>query len=346
MKNEQYKVHPGEPVGMIAAESIGEPGTQMILRIFHFAGLASTMTTTGLPRLIEILDARKEPTTPQMIIRLKESYAKSFEKALELASKITEVRLRDVAKRAIEDFQNKRVLIVLDKQALKAADMTPSQIAGLVEKKFGAKASVTKESNIILKPNAEKPSEIRNFSTRIMHSLLKGIEGAGKAIVSQDKNGEFYITSTGNNIEAIMKLEGVDAQSVYTNDIFEVYRVFGVEAARNAILNELVRTLEEQGLTVDKRHLKIVADAMTAQGDIKSIGRHGIVGAKESVFSRAAFEETVKHLVNAAAFGEQDDMMDVAENILLGKLVPVGTGSVKLKVAGDAKQKKQKEKGE
>ncbi len=342
MKDEQYKVHPGEPVGMVAAESIGEPGTQMILRIFHYAGLASSMTTTGLPRLIEILDARKEPTTPQMIIRLKEGYSKNFEKALELANKITETRLKDVAKRSVEDFSNKRILIFLDKQALKAADISPSQIANLVGKKFGVKTSVTKESNLLLKPDLEKPSEIRNFTTRVMHSLLKGIEGAGKAMVLQDKNGEFYITSTGNNIEAVMKLEGVDSQNIYTNDIFEIYKVFGVEAARNAILNELARTLEEQGITVDKRHLKLVADAMTAHGDIKSIGRHGIVGAKESVFSRAAFEETVKHLVNAAAFGEQDDMTDVAENILIGKLIPVGTGSVKLKVVAEPKRKKER----
>ncbi len=319
---------------MVAAQSVGEPGTQMILRTFHFAGLAATITTTGLPRLIELLDARKAPTTPQMIIYLKEAYAKSFEKALKVAETINEIKMQDIAKRALEDFTKGRILLVLNKPALKAIDITPGQVAEIVSKKFGVKASTTKEGNVEIAANTKKLSEIRSLSTRIMHSLLKGTEGAGKAIVLQDKDGSFYINTTGNNLEKILELnnEGIDYRRIYTNDIFEVYRVFGVEAARNAIANELAKTLQEQGITVDIRHLRLIADAMTSTGEIKSIGRHGIVGAKESVLAKAAFEETVKHLVNAAAFGTQDNLVNVAENILIGKQIAVGTGRVKLAI--------------
>ncbi len=341
-KDKELMVNPGEPVGLIAAQSVGEPGTQMILRTFHFAGLAASITTTGLPRLIELLDARKVPTTPQMTIYLTDEYAKDFQKALKLSETINEIKMQDVIKRIVEDFSSGKLLLILNKATLKAIDRSPLQISETISKKFGVKAKITKEGNIVLTLKTKKLSEIRNMSTQIMHSLLSGIEGAGKALVLQDnKTGRFYISTTGNNIEAVMKLEGVDASKIYTNDVFEIYRVLGIEAARNAIANELKRTLLEQGITVNDRHLKLIADAMTASGEIKSVGRHGIVGAKESVLAKAAFEETVKHLVNAAAFGEEDKLKDVAENVLLGKQIPVGTGSVKLaiKVQQKAKEK-------
>ncbi|MGC8629211.1 MAG: DNA-directed RNA polymerase subunit A' [Candidatus Micrarchaeia archaeon] len=338
-KQKELLVNPGEPVGMVAAQSVGEPGTQMILRTFHFAGLAATITTVGLPRLIELLDARKTPTTPQMIVYLLPEYAKTFEKAIKISEQINEIKMQDVAKRAVENFSLGRILILLNKQALKAADMTAGEVANIIAKKFGVETQLTKEGNIEISAKTKNLSEIRNISTRIMHSMLKGIEGAGKALVLQDNSGSFYILTTGSNIEAVMKIEGVDAKRIYTNDVFEIYKVFGIEAARNAIANELAKTLQEQGITVNQRHLKLIADAMTATGEIKSVGRHGIVGAKESVFARAAFEETVKHLVNAAAFGEKDNMRNVAENIIVGKQIPVGTGSVKLAIKSVASEK-------
>jgi len=338
------RVHAGEPVGMVAAQSVGEPGTQMILRTFHFAGLATTITTTGLPRLIELLDARKRPTTPQMRIYLQEAYAKSFEKAIKIADAINEIKMSDIVRRVLENFAKGKILLILNKPFMKTADLTPAVVANTISKKFGAAAKQTKEGNIEVNVKTNKPNEIRTISTKIIRSVFKGIEGAGKAVVLQDKDGSFYITSTGNNIEEVMKIEGVDASRIYTNDVFEIYRVFGIEAARNAIVKELETTLQEQGISVNRRHLMLIADAMTYTGEIKSIGRHGIVGAKESVFARAAFEETVKHLVNAAAFGEQDNMRGVAENILIGKQVPVGTGSVKLAIKKPEKSEKEKEK--
>ncbi|MEM3180800.1 MAG: hypothetical protein QW091_00700 [Candidatus Micrarchaeaceae archaeon] len=350
MKDENNKeakelhVNPGEPVGMVAAESVGEPGTQMILRTFHFAGMAAAITTTGLPRLIELLDARHIPTTPQITVYLRDDYAKNFEKAMKVSNEITEIRMSDVANRAVENFSKGKVLFVLNKQALKEYDLTASQIASIIKQKYGYGAKPTKNNNLEITIHAKKLSEIRYASTKLMHSLLRGIEGAGKAIALQDKENKFYITTTGNNIEDIMKLEGVVPEKIYTNDIFEIYRVFGIEAARNAIVIELEKLMREQGLSVDNRHLELIADAMTVTGEIKSIGRHGIIGAKESVFAKAAFEETVKHLVNAAAFGKQDNMHDVSENILLGKQVPVGTGMVKLVLKARKSEKSAKEK--
>ena len=129
-----------------------------------------------------------------------------------------------------------------------------------------------------------------------------------------------------------MKIQGVDCTRTYSNDPFEVSEVYGIEAARNVIANEIMETITEEGLTVSFRHVGLLADAMCYTGGIKGAGRHGIAGNKESVLARAAFEETVKHFINASVFGERDMLRGVAENILIGKQITLGTGKVRLAV--------------
>ena len=335
---------PGEPVGVIAAQSIGEPGTQMILKTFHFAGIAATITTSGLPRIVELLDAKKKPTTPFTSIYLNEGIRKNFSKAEEVAKKINEVRMGDIAKRLLENFSTGKIKILLDKQLLDAVDLTPRQVAARISKAYELDAGADEEGGIEISTHTKNLKEIRVTAVKLMHALVSGVEGAGRAIVAQDKgSGEFYLESAGSNIEGILEVDGVDKSRLYTNDIFEMYKVFGVEAARNALAYELHKTIEGQGITVNSRHVLLVADAMTSRGVIESIGRHGLVGSKESVFARAAFEETVKHLINAAAFGETDFMRGVTENILMGKQIPLGTGTVRLAVKKGEKKSKKKE---
>ena len=112
--------------------------------------------------------------------------------------------------------------------------------------------------------------------------------------------------------------------------------VLGIEAARNAIVQELNKTLSEQGLSVDIRHIMLVADMMTSEGIVKSIGRHGISGQKSSVLARAAFEETGKHLLHASLRGETDGLNGIIENIIIGQPIPLGTGSVSVTMKPDA----------
>ena len=100
----------------------------------------------------------------------------------------------------------------------------------------------------------------------------------------------------------------------------------GIEAARNAIIHEALSTLQEQGLDVDIRHLMLVADIMTFSGEIRSIGRYGVAGSKSSILARAAFEETIKHLIRAAIRNESDYFNGIFENVMIGQVIPSGTG--------------------
>ncbi len=336
----KYIVDYGEPVGMIAAQSLGEPGTQMILRAFHFAGIESTIATSGLPRIVELVDARKRPETPVTYVYLTNEYKKSMDKAEAVLKKISEVRMNSVVRRVLENFSKGIIKLVLDTQVMKANDITPGQLSQKVAKKLDAKTKVDSDGNILVRLRTKKLTEVRSTSVKLMKDVVQGIEGTGKAILQTDpKTGEFYLITSGSNIENIIDVDGVDKTRLYTNDVFAMYRQFGIEAARNTIVKELATTLKEQKIGVDVRHLMLIADAMTYSGTIKGVGRHGLSGQKQSVFARAAYEETVKHLVNAAAFSEIDNMRGVTENILVGKQIPIGTGSVRLAIKKEDMQK-------
>jgi DNA-directed RNA polymerase subunit A" len=331
-KKNEFNVTPGEPVGVIAAQSIGEPGTQMVLRSFHYAGIASAIATSGLPRLVEIVDARKKPATPFTYVYLNGRFAKDFGKAEELVKKISEVKLNDLVRRVLENFSKGTIILRLDPQKLEVNELTAKSVAAKLEK-LAKVDTVSAGRTIMIKTHTKSAKQIRSLTVQLGKLTVNGIEGAGRAVVQMNKkSGEFYIITNNSNLVELMQLDGVDTARIYTNDIFEIYRVFGIEAARNAIAKELEETLAEQGISVDNRHLLILADAMTANGAIRNVGRRGLSGEKQSVFARAAYEETVKHLINAAAFGERDDMKGVTENVLVGKQIGLGTGNVTLAI--------------
>ncbi len=339
-KTDKYIVNYGEPVGMIAAQSLGEPGTQMILRAFHFAGIESTIATSGLPRIVELVDARKKPATPITYIYLTGDAKKNIEKTEQIVKKISEVKMSTIIKRTLENFSKGMIKLVVEEQSMSANNLTPSQVAQKLSKKLNISAMVDKDKNILVKLKTKNVAEIRAMSVKIMKEVVQGIPDVGKAIVQQDnKTGEFYIIAAGSNIKDIIEVEGIDKSRLYTNDVFAMYGLFGVEAARNTLVNELRKTLKEQKIGVDTRHLMLIGDAMTYSGLIKGVGRHGLSGQKNSVFAKAAYEETVKHLVNAAAFSETDNMRGVTENILVGKQIPLGTGSVRLAIKKEDMQK-------
>ncbi len=323
-------VEPGEAVGTVAAQSIGEPGTQMTLRTFHYAGVAELNVTLGLPRLIEIVDARRNPSTPMMTIYLEEEYRHSEEKAREIAQKIEMTKIENVAKNVEIDLVNRRILIVLDPELMKNKGVNVEEVAERLKKL--KKGEVVVEDNIIyIERKTEKLPELQRLLEKIRNLQIKGIKGITRVIIRKIKETNEYVLYTeGSNLAEVIKVPGVDFTRTKTNNIHEIAEVLGIEAARNIIIEEAMGVLEEQGLDVDIRHIMLVADLMTATGEVKQIGRHGVSGEKPSVFARAAFEVTVKHLLEASLRGEQDVLRGVAENVIIGQEIPLGTGSLEL----------------
>lgn len=323
-------VEPGEAVGTIAAQSIGEPGTQMTLRTFHHAGVAELNVTLGLPRLIEIVDARKSPSTKLMEIHLEEEYAKDKEKAREFAQEIEMLMLEDAVHRTETDLINMQFVVTLDRDTISKKGLKPTDIKEILKEEL--KSEVNAQGfKLLVKPKKPEPPELRRLVTKAKGIQLGGIEEI-KRVVVKAEGDEYVVFTEGSNLEEILKHPKVDSSRTTTNHIKEVEKVLGIEAGRNAIIREAIDTLEEQGLNVDIRHIMLVADIMTNTGELRQIGRHGVSGEKASVLARAAFEVTVKHLLKACARGEEDKLDGIVENVIAGQPIPLGTGSVELEM--------------
>jgi len=320
------RAEPGECVGLVGAESIGEPGTQMTLNTFHFAGVAEMNVTTGLPRIIEILDGRKVPHTPMMEIFLKKPYSKD-KNIKNIAQSIRETKVKEVIQEFIINIADSSIEIVLDRANMKVIETTPSSAVKAIEKilkKFSVK---NMNDRIVLKYKGkdENLNEIYKAKEKIKDIYLKGVKGISQ-VLPVKRGDEYVIVTAGSNLKDVLVLEMVDETRTISNSIFEVLNVLGIEAARQTIINEVFKVIERQGLNVDVRHIMLVADLMCNTGLIKGITRYGVVSEKASVLARASFETPIKHMVEASLIGEVDHLNSVVENVMLNQPVPVGTG--------------------
>ena len=324
---EHSRVEPCEAVGVVAAQSIGEPGTQMTMRTFHYAGVAEINVTLGLPRLIEIVDARKIPSTPTMTIKLTPEYAHDRDLAREVAWAIESSSILHLGSIAT-DLAEMNVIIELNPGALEQRKITAEEVAAKLQEETGLDVD-QKENLLVMAPEEPSYRELLQLVEKIKKLSLKGVEGI-KRVVIRKEGDEYILYTEGSSLKKVMQFEGVDPTRIKTNNISEIGEVLGIEAARNAIINEATDTLREQGLSVDVRHIMLVADIMTVDGELKQIGRHGVSGEKASVLARAAFEVTVNHILDAAVRGDVDDLKGVTENVIVGQPIQLGTGDVKL----------------
>jgi DNA-directed RNA polymerase subunit A" len=325
---EKNTIDPTEACGMIGAQSIGEPGTQMTMRTFHYAGVAEINVTLGLPRLIEIVDARSSPSTPMMNIFLRDEYRVNPDLAKEIANKIEITRLTDVADIEM-DLVNITISIKPNKKTMEKKGITIDELLERVQSVRKLSAKIEKDT---VKITLDEPGykTLQNMNETLKNLKIKGIDGIKRVIIRKEPNEGYVIYSEGSNLKEVLDIEGVDPYRTTTNDIHAIARELGIEAARNMIIQEANATLSEQGLNVDMRHIMLVADVMTADGTVRAIGRHGVSGEKSSVLSRAAFEITVNHLLLASQRGESDELNGVAENIIVGQPVNLGTGAIEL----------------
>ena len=326
---EYSRVEPGEASGIVAAQSIGEPGTQMTLRTFHFAGVRERDVTLGLPRLMELVDARKIPATPSMDIYLTKEYAAQNEKAVKVAKEILFTKVGNVVSYSEVD-PTEGIKLHLSPELMADRDTNAEEIAKVIETGKRKVQQDKRNTSIIhvSMPDADL-SALFTLRNKILNMKLKGIPGITRVTVVKEGE-EWFIQTAGSNLGKVVQVQGVDPTRVYTNNVHEVAQVLGIEAARTTLVRELMSTLDEQGLEVDIRHIFLVADLMTSKGYIQQIGRHGIAGSKSSVLARAAFEITVPTLAEAAVKGEVEDLKGVTENVIVGLPIPLGTGMIDL----------------
>jgi DNA-directed RNA polymerase subunit A' len=320
LKND--RVAPGEAIGVVTAQSFGEASTQMVLSVFHHAGVAQMQITLGLPRLIEILDARKQPSTPLMEVRLDKENNNEKDARI-VAEKIKEVKLREIISEIKIDFANKKIEILLDAKALKNVHVGPQRIAERLEEKgFKIRSS---DLRIVLNASELDFKALYKLKEKLKDTIVSGVKGITQVVVAT-RDKDYVVLTAGSNLKEVREVKCVDPNRVTSNDIHDVANVLGIEAARQTIINEIKAVIQSQGLDINERHLKLVADAMTSSGAVKGVTRMGIISEKASILARATFETPDKQFVNATIQGGRDELRSVIENILLNQSIPVGTG--------------------
>lgn len=321
---ENSKITPYEAIGVITAQSVGEPSTQMTLNTFHFAGVA-TESVEGLPRLIEILDVKKNLDKPMMRIYLKKEF-QTEEKVKFVANKIKETKLIDFTSNIDIDVEEKLVTVSLDLKTLKKFKIDPESLISYLDRKIRKAAELVDGKALVFKSTASSTlKDLMSIKELAASSIVYGIKGV-KDVSLMKVDDEFVIYTQGISLKNIVKFDEVDTFRLSCNDINETYETFGIEAARAAVMREIMEVVNSQGLSVNERHILLIADAMTYLGELKGMTRYGLVADKMNVLTRASFETAIKHISRGALLHESNELNTITENVMTNQMVNVGTG--------------------
>jgi DNA-directed RNA polymerase II subunit RPB1 len=412
-------IAPGETVGIVGAQSVGEPTTQMTLNTFHFAGVASKSNVTrGVPRIEEILSLTENPKNPSCEIALFKNEEHDKANVKRMIPLIENVSLGDLVedteicfdpddmKTLIEvdrdlisqykEFQhmiaecngedgnvatatpssrsNWIMRIVLNEKALVESNVTVDDVYVAIHEKYGENIScvyadhnadklifrvrtdsLTKADGPSALDQSDEIYKLKKFQeTMLAKVVLRGVNKITKAtprkIVGaltydcnkeQAKNALTYdmdngiykandrwvIDTVGTNLMDLLAMDTIDVSRTMTNDIQEVFKVLGVEAARQAILNELRDVIEFDGGYIDYHHMGLLCDRMTCNTSMVAVFRHGINNDDIGPLAKASFEETPEMFFRAARHGELDNMRGLSANVMTGQEGFFGTGA-------------------
>ena len=425
-KYERARVEPGHAVGAVGAQSIGEPGTQMTLKTFHFAGVAGMSLTAGVPRIKEIINASKTISTPVITCRLERRSDLSLPEGLAriVKGRIESLFLGDVAsyieiRHSLDRPSCIRLKVSLDTILELGLDLTMPEIVAAIQKHRQLKAAklqiqlrgkdelkISAEHTIKaarrgagVKTDEEGPGE-RLMRLQMLRRILPNVHVLGhpqatravvmaeddprsdevkaqrRYLVEQQTKFEILTTASGikpdtttntadskstskvkieestqttlskvpskdtNPIQMhkvmvegyglryCMNTEGVDPHHTQTNSVIETLQVLGIEAARSKIITEIQEVTK--GLSIDPRHMYLLADVMTYKGEVLGITRFGLAKMRDSVLQLASFEKTADHVFDAGIAGKVDRIEGVSESVIVGKTMRVGTGSVEV----------------
>ncbi|KAL9655634.1 hypothetical protein ABK040_002297 [Willaertia magna] len=351
------RAEPGEPVGGIAGQSIGEPTTQMTLKTFHFAGVASMRVSMGVPRIKEIIDATKNISTP-IITAYLDVPKDATKRQKEIAARVVKGRIEKTTLgqivnyiREVYDLGICYIEIDLDYKNISALqlDLDAESVKNSIlysplmrfDKGKGAKAKLSDEPGLVQIHNGKvrvyPPSvdrdkmyfNIQRLKRYLPEVIVAGIPSTTRAVINEEK-GNIYLLVEGIDVLAVMGTPGVNPKITKSNNIIELSTTLGIESARKVIMDEIILTTSSYGMNIDSRHIKLLADIMTSKGDVFGIQRHHIAKMRDSVLKMASFEQTTDHLFDAASHTRVDDVAGVSECIIMGVPIPIGTGLFKL----------------
>lgn len=329
-------IDPGSAVGAVAGQSIGEPGTQMTLKTFHFAGVASMNITLGVPRLKEIINATANISTPITNAKLA---TKGLEAAKIVKGRIEKLLFKDVVLNVTTSIALDKVslLFTLDFDLMKKLrlEITIDQIANILNHSLKTTSVEVTPSGLqysIKKIKENSFFQAEKVKKHLLNIKICGIEGATRVIINcvNKATEEYEILVEGKCFRNILLTAGVEPSKTLSNDILEIEKTLGIEAARTLIIKEVEYTMGKHGIKVDHRHIMLLADTMSFRGQILGITRFGIGKMRTSTLMLASFEQTADYLFNAAYESVYESVKGVSESIILGIPISLGTGAFEL----------------
>ncbi len=359
-KFEHASVPPGEAIGASGAQSISEPGTQMTLKTFHFAGVSSMNVTLGVPRLKEIINASKAISTPIITAKLVQDNNKIGARVVKAA--IEKTTLGEISSYIREVYAPSKcyVSVELDLEAIDQLKLNinvfsvrnsilkgtrgqtrPAILRSLKPCHVKIKKGPKSRLRIYVPEKAEKAGVSPQPLLFLMQALkialpqviVQGISTVNRAVINEeekDGRASYHLLVEGYGLAEVMGAPGINGRHTTTNHIIEVEQTLGVEAARTQISSEISYIMNAYGIGIDSRHLLLLSDVMTFKGEVLGITRFGVSKMRESVLMLASFEKTTDHLFDAAAHGRADSIVGVSECIIMGIPIPLGTGLFKL----------------
>lgn len=415
----------GEMCGVVAAQSIGEPATQMTLNTFHYAGVSAKNVTAGVPRLKELINIAKRVRTPSVTIfvqseELKQDREKAYK---ELQAQLEYTTLGDLLAetRIIYDPDPTNTVVPEDEELVMLHTAVPTigvdwsalspwvlrielNRVAFIAKHFEMKTIKDKilavdpslyiiesddnSETLVIRirlnntgttggfgnnpldmmdaneggnglggddndPNASEGDEdvrvLIDFEASLKDLRLRGIDNILKLYSAEIKDkkwdkllglhkpkyNETKLETDGTNLLQVLNNPFVDFTRTISNDVVEIFETLGIEACRQALLNEIRGVLSFDGSYVNFRHLSVLVDSMTFRGFLTAVTRHGINRVDSSPLLQSSFEETCEILMDAAMFAEHDEMNGISGNIMMGQLCPLGTGSFDLLLDDD-----------
>jgi len=358
-------VEPGEAIGATGAQSISEPGTQMTLKTFHFAGVSSMNVTLGVPRLKEIINASKVISTPIITARLVQDSSKIGARVVKAV--IEKTTLGEIASYIREIYAPSKAYLSVNldmdaieqlKLGIDALSVRNSILRGSRGTTRPAVLRAVKDHHVKIRKGSKSKLRIyvpersgvsslyftmQALKVALPNVIVQGIPTVNRAVINEeDKDGKtsYHLLVEGYGLSEVMGSPGVDGKHSKTNHIIEVEQTLGVEAARTQISSEIYYIMSAYGIGIDVRHLMLLSDVMTFKGEVLGITRFGVSKMKESVLMLASFEKTTDHLFDAAVHGRTDAVVGVSECIIMGIPIPIGTGLFKLLKTADTSAKK------
>jgi DNA-directed RNA polymerase II subunit RPB1 len=383
-------IQPGESVGSISAQSLGEPTTQLTLNTFHHAGVSTKSNVNqGVPRIRELISVTKNPSTPSLTIYLKKESNSNKDFAKKVLNEIEELKFlyfventhifydNDVTmtntgdQDFLNDYYNFYQDIELNKMSpwilkIKISDLfllnknsSMFELYSFLIQKYDNLHIIYSDDNSnslffhiryiyddlnkIVNDDLVTNQDLKNLKNleqEILNLTIKGINNIKKITMREIKelkiknNGsidqtkkEIVLDTTGTNMEDILKIYNLlDLKKTFSNDIHEINRILGIEAARDLLKNEINNVLKFSGIYINDKHLNLLVDLITIKGTLVSIDRHGVRISDSGPLAKCSFEESDEHFIKSSLFNLNDQMKSLTSNLIMGQVGKFGTG--------------------